>query len=941
MTATRTPQTRRILRDPGPWHISNILDGRTLRTQLSAAALDNVNDPQAARARAIDLLHGALFRGRLIAQERLEQGADGLDTARLLAAVQDEVITALHDFVTTHVIRARNPTEGERLAIAATGGYGRSVLAPSSDIDLLFIRVYKSSAHTESLVEYILYALWDIGLKVGHAFRTPQECARLAKEDVTIKTSLLDARYIAGDEALSDETAALFRKEAVKGRDAKFIADKLAERDKRHARQGDARYVVEPNLKEGKGGLRDLQTLFWIAKHIHGGETLEDVMKTSFFTDHEYAVFIRAARYFWTLRCHLHYLTGRAEERLSFDLQPELAERMGYRDRKEQLGVERFMKRYFLAANDVGNLTRILSAKLEADQKKNPEGLKRFFPSPTPEPIGETGFLNDSGRISIASEDVFKNDPAKMIELFTLAEAEKVDVHPDALRRVTRDLKLIRDDVRTSEKARDGLFDALLAGDTPGLTLRRMNEAGLLGKVVPEFGGIVAQTQFNMYHHYTVDEHTIRAVEAIADIEHGRLQEHTLARELFQSIEHRRALYLAMLLHDTGKGLGDQQEEGMKTARAACHRLGLDEAETELVVWLVGHHLEMSETAQKRDISDPRTIADFTKLVGSLEHLRLLYVLTIADIIAVGPNVWNNWKGQLLRELYLTTEATLRGGRTSEGAIASGFAIRAEKQREALVEQFGAIPTVLLNMEDAYWTSFDVKELISHAELVRQADGTLAHTVLRKKTDATEIIVFGDDRPGLFSDLTGVIAGQGANIAFAQAFTSKEGKALDFFVVQDNNADAFGSQNPNRLILLEAALLQAMQSRPDKPQLSPKPSRRHAAFLVKPQVQIKPDASADCLVIDISGRDRPGLLHDIAQALTEFDLSIRSAHIASYGERMFDAFYVQTDTGGGTIEASRKDALRRRLLEAIDKFAPQPPRTPAKKLKQASSADSF
>ena len=510
------------LRRPGRWRISNIIDGRALRVKLTAAAQHNQGDPQAARKVVIDHLHAALFRGRMIAQERLQQGADGLDTARLLCAVQDEVISALYDYTTTHVIRARNPTEAERIAIVATGGYGRGVMAPSSDTDLLFLRAYKVSPHTESVIEYMLYAMWDMGLKVGHAFRTPQDCVKLGAEDVTIKTSMLDARFICGDEALATDMFELFQREAVKGKDAQFIADKLAERDARHARHGDARYVVEPNLKEGKGGLRDLQTLYWITKHMYGGRTLEDVMQNGPFTPHEYAIFIRAAKFLWTVRCHLHFVTGRPEERLGFDLQPEIASRMGYRDRGEQQGVERFMKRYFLIAKDVGSLTRILAAKLEADHKKKPEGLRRFLPIRAPQVLKETGFIIDNGRINTVDEDVMASDPLNMLRLFTIARREGKDIHPDALTALTRNLRAMNDKVRETPEARQLVLESIMGGDRPGQVLRWMNESGLLGRVMPEFGGIVAQTQFNMYHHYTVDEHTIRAVEYISDMEHGR-----------------------------------------------------------------------------------------------------------------------------------------------------------------------------------------------------------------------------------------------------------------------------------------------------------------------------------------------------------------------------------------------------------------------------------
>lgn len=933
LVETRRPTSRR----PGKWRIANIIDGRSLRVNLTAAAMDNIGDDQAARARALDLLHGAMFRGRLIAQERLQQGADGLDTARLLAAVQDEVISALYDFTTVHIFRARNPTDGERLSVAATGGYGRSVLAPSSDIDLLFLRSYKASAHTESVVEYILYALWDMGLKVGHAFRTPQECARLSASDVTIKTSLLDGRYIAGDEALYQKAVDVFRKDAVAGKDAQFIADKLAERDARHARQGDVRYVVEPNLKEGKGGLRDLQTLYWITKHIYGGETLEDVMKAGGFTPHEYQVFVGAARFFWTVRCHLHYITGRPEERLSFDLQPEIANRMNYRDRTGQLAVERFMKRYFLTAKDVGGLTRILSAKLEADQKKKPEGLRRLLPFSAVKPLAGTSFCEDTGRISIPDDKLFETRPAAMLELFVEAEKRDLDVHPDALTSATRHLKRINADVRKDENARSTFMDALLGGARPGLTLKRMNEAGVLGRFVPEFGGIVAQTQFNMYHSYTVDEHTLRAVEMIADIEHGRADEHKLATSVFSKLEGRRALYLAMLLHDTGKGLGDQQIEGMKTARRACRRLGLGKAETELVAWLVGNHLEMSETAQKRDISDPRTVAKFTELVGSLERLRLLYILTIADICAVGPNVWNGWKGQLLAELYHSTAAALRGGRTSERAIAAEQATRAEARKEELQARIGDIPDTMKDMEAAYWAGLDVEDLEHHAKLVQGEQTEAVEAFVREDGSGTVVLATCADRVGVFASLAGAIANEGANIVSAQAFTTGNGRLIDVFMLQDANGEAFASDDDGRRVRLEAAVLKATQEDIAPPESLPRRSKREAAFLVRPQAQIHDDVSADSTVIDIAARDRPGLLYDIATTLAQSGVSIRSAHIASYGERVFDAFYVDASA----IDEAGRAALRQRLLDTLGRDEPNAPVTPARALKRARSADSF
>lgn len=936
LVTTTVPAKRR----PGRWRIGNIIDGRSLRIKLSAAALDNQDDPQAARKIALDVLHQALFRGRMIAQERLQQGADGLDTARLLAAVQDEVVSALYDYTVTHVHRARNPTEAERLAVLATGGYGRGVMAPSSDTDLLFLRAYKISPHTESVVEYMMYALWDMGLKVGNAFRSPQECVKLALEDVTIKTSLLDARFICGDKALSNEMIELFDSDAVIGKDATFIADKLEERDKRHVRQGDARYVVEPNLKEGKGGLRDLQTLYWIVKHLHGGVTLEDAMRGAPFTRAEYNKFTRAARFLWTVRCHLHYVTGRPEERISFDLQPEIASRMGYQDRGQRLGVERFMKHYFLVAKDIGNLTRILAAKLEADQKKKPEGLRRFLPQKQGQPMADIGFMVETNRVNVIDESVMVGDPVNMLRLFTIARREGMDVHPEALTSLTRNLRLFNDRVRRTPEARYEILSALMDGDAPGQVLRRMNEAGILGRAIPEFGGIVAQTQFNMYHSYTVDEHTIRAVSHLSDLEHGRDESAQKAHEIFGLIDNRRALYLAMLLHDTGKGLGDQQVQGMRTSRRACERLSIPAGEVDLVAWLVGNHLEMSETAQKRDISDPRTVVKFAKLVGSLERLRLLYILTIADIKAVGPGVWNTWKGQLLYDLYNNTAAALRGGRGDEASVQAQLKSRARMQREKLSELIPIVPPIMLEMETAYWVGFNLEDLEWQAEELSADGGVVAIREL-EESRAMALLVSGKDRPNLFADLAGTLARLGANIVSAQVFTSVSGDIIDIFILQDGRAQPFGAGDEHRQQALVTEIESALKGDVTRGEVKGHSGRREAAFIVQPQAQIRDDVSAEFTVIDVAGRDRPGLLQDVADVLAQMKISVHSAHVGSYGERVFDAFYVTTMEGVKLADYEQKTELRRNLLAVLDREEPDAPKTPARKLKRSRAVDSF
>ncbi|HZZ89478.1 MAG TPA: [protein-PII] uridylyltransferase [Caulobacteraceae bacterium] len=916
-----------------PTRIEYVVDGVRLRSLLSTAALDAIGDEREQRRRAIEVLKGALFRGRMIAKERLENGAGGLETARLLASVTDEVITALWDFTTTHMIRARNPTEGERLALLAVGGYGRGALAPFSDIDLLFVRPYKQTAHVESVIEFMLYALWDLGFKVGHASRTIDECVRLSREDVTIRTSILEARRLAGDEALAQQLTRRFREEVVRGSGVEFVAAKLRERDERHAKAGASRFMVEPNVKEGKGGLRDLHTLFWIARYLHPADSVDQLLKLDMFDRREVRAFIRAFDFLEAVRAHLHFAPGRPEERISFDLQPELARRMGYADRRHSDGdqtpaVERFMRRYFLIAREVGALTRVFTAKLEAEHlKAAPRGLSRFLQSRPPkrQPLAEPGFHIDGGRLSVDGPQTFEADPSNLIRLFQIADQRDLDLHPDAFAAATRTLNLITSKVRRDPATARMFLGVLAEGRDPQRTLELMNEAGVLGRYLPEFGRIVAQMQFNMYHSYTVDEHTLRAVGVIASIAAGRFAEdHPLATSIFPLIEDREALFLAMLLHDTGKGgVGGQEKAGARAARQACERMGLDRSKTELVAWLVEHHLMMSDFAQKRDVSDPATVAAFARIVENPERLRLLLVLTIADIRAVGPGVWNGWKGQLMRELYGATEMLFRGGRMSD---VTGMARRrleaiAYDGRMALVAAAPEARNWATAMEDAYFAAFTPQEQLAHVNLAREAEdgaGASAEARVEAGRNVSEVLVAAKDREGLFADLAQAIASLGGNVVGARIFTSSRGEALDAFYVQDVAGQPFGDDNPRALARLVEALEAAALGRP--PELEARRNGdlgRAAAFAIAPAVTIDNEASADATVIEVSGRDRPGLLAVLARILAEAELSIQSAHIDNYGERAVDAFYVVTRQGK-LIEPQRTAAVRARLLEALE-----------------------
>src|SRR6516162_414370 len=651
----------------------DIIDRRVLAEGLSLAAQD-ASAPALDRGPFLAPLRAALAAGRAEIRRRFEAAADGDAASREHCFLMDQLIRALFDLVTNEIYPLANPTSGERLAIVAVGGYGRGELAPYSDIDLLFLLPYKQTPHTEQVVEYLLYLLWDLGLKIGHATRSVAECLRQAKADLTIRTALLEARYLWGEQALFDELRRRFDSDIVRGTAAQFVEGKLAERDARHQRLGDSRYQLEPNVKEGKGGLRDLHTLFWLAKYIYRTDDVGRLVELGVLSAEESSRFDHAQNFLWTVRCHLHYLAGRSEERLTFDLQTEIARRMSYADDARGRGVERFMKDYFLVAKEVGDLTRIFCAILEADQKRR-------------------------RRLSWVRWGAGRRSRGGFV----------LDVDPRALRAASQSLKLVDDPLREDPEANRLFIEILTSRKDPETALRRMNEAGVFGCFIPDFGRVVAQMQYDMYHHYTVDEHTLFAIGILHKIESGLFkEEHPLASELVATIVSRRALYLAVLLHDIAKGRGgDHSEIGEQIAIKLGPRLGLSDEETETVAWLVRWHLLMSGTAFKLDIGDPKTIAEFVERVQSPERLKLLLILTVADIRAVGPNVWNGWKASLLRELYHRATDVMSGGLTvaaQDSRIADAQAAVRRLLPDFAEEEFA---TFTSRGYPFYWLSFD------------------------------------------------------------------------------------------------------------------------------------------------------------------------------------------------------------------------------------------
>jgi [protein-PII] uridylyltransferase len=884
------------------------------------------------RKPVVELLKATLKAAREEAERRLLAQGKGTVCAMALADAQDALIKCLFDFVRTVVYPAVNPSDAEKIAIVAVGGYGRGTLAPGSDIDLLFLLPYKQTAWGESVIEFLLYSLWDTRLKVGHATRSVEECLRLAKTDNTILTSILEARFICGEQALFDELASRFRKEIVAGGAKAFIADKLGERDLRHKKAGESRYLVEPDVKDGKGGLRDLHTLFWIAKFIFATNSPNELADKGAFTREELRVFQKCEDFLWAVRCHLHFLSGRSDDRLSFDRQSDLAERLGYKAHGGLKHVERFMKHYFLVAKEVGDLTRIFCASLEAREMKDTPILSRIWgrlsSGRSRHLEGTRDFRLEGGRITISNAKVFEHDPVNLIRLFALAGQNDVEIHPDALKQVRKSLSLITRDVCNDAEANRLFLHMLTEDNDPETTLRRMNEAGVLGRFIPDFGKIVAMMQFNMYHHYTVDEHLIRAVGILREIERGALaSEHPLATRLFPTLASRRVLYIAVLLHDIAKGRAKHHSiAGEAVARELCPRLGLDSGETDMVAWLVRHHLLMSETSQMRDLNDFKTVLDFAKIVQSPERLKLLVILTVVDIRAVGPGVWNGWKGQLLRTLYLEAEPVLSGGHTGVP--------HKERVAEAQSAFFAKFPdwdgegrkAYAARHYDAYWLNVETEKLVAHEALMRRAAEHGQAVATEVSTDEftaiTELTIYAPDHPRLLALITGACAAAGANIVGAQIFTTSDGMALDTILIQREFEDSDDERRRAERVagIIKKALAGGLRLKDMMAQQNRGQSRLKA-FTVPPHVVIDNESSNKTTVIEVNGLDRIGLLHDLTEALYRLNLNIASAHIATFGEKAVDVFYVTDLTGAKITDGARQARIKRQLIDILSPLA--------------------
>jgi len=856
----------------------------------------------------ISRFRNALNRAYQETSERFWAGRSATELVYQQAAFIDEILRhAWGQFVAG---------DDRNIALVAVGGYGRGELHPHSDIDLLILLRKNPKPYQEALVSFTTF-LWDIGLEVGHSVRTLKECVREAKQDITVATNMQESRLLCGPQDLFDEQKRLTGPKKIWPSN-KFFPEKIKEQHQRHIKFNDTAYNLEPNIKDGPGGLRDIQMIGWVAKRHFAAETLHDLVEHDFLTEKEYQALHEGQALLWQIRYGLHLLAKRREDRLLFDHQRTLAAKFGFQDDSKSQGVEKFMKQYYRTIKELNRLNEMLLQLFS-------EEILEKHASAKPNRINKR-FQIRRGYLEAVSDATFRLYPFALLEVFLLMaqHPEIKGVRANTIRLIREHRYLIdagfRSDVRCSS-----LFMEILR-QPQGITheLRRMNRYGILAAYIPLFGNIVGQMQHDLFHVYTVDEHILMVIRNARRFAIGKFShEFPLCSEIMRDLPKQELLILAALFHDIAKGRGgDHSELGATDAAAFCRQHGLSEYDARLVSWLVSQHLIMSTTAQRKDISDPQVVHDFACLVGDLNRLNYLYLLTVADIRGTSPSVWNSWKDSLLRELYLATRSALRRGLDEPVHASENIAENKQNARNMLaVDQ---IPAVELDglwerFEDEYFLRYSADEIAWHArEILKTSLQDLPLIMIRHASirGGTEIFIYTREHDRSFAHVTGTLEQLGLTIADARILSSKDGYAMDTYVALDES----GKPVTDRYRLDD--LIKRLRARLRNPETElPKPqqhiTRQTKAFTVITDVQFWVDKNNQRTAMQVTARDRPGLLSRIARALLHCDVMLQNAKVATFGERAEDIFYITDRQGAPVSEESCKQCLRDTIVEYL------------------------
>ncbi|HJV66312.1 MAG TPA: [protein-PII] uridylyltransferase [Geomonas sp.] len=846
------------------------------------------------------------------------EGSGGKEVVDSITAMTDNLVTTLFKALSADL----HFPQSAQLALVAIGGYGRGELNPYSDLDLMFLYSGKDSKPVEEIANRLLYFLWDLKLDVGYSVRTLSDCVEMANNDITVKTALLDARLLTGSEPLFRELKKLMVSQVLAKRSDAFIAEKLEELKKRREKYGSSVYILEPNLKEGEGCLRDLHTAMWVAKIKYKVDLPHELITKGVLSEEELELYYQSLSYLWRIRNELHYLAGRKNDQLTFEAQTAMARFFGYADRGKTLAVEQFMQDFYLHANRVEHFCSLLITKCS----RREDGARKILGYFTRRPVGE-GFYVMKGELVVPDETVISKNPVRLIKIFEYAQKQGVAISLGSKKLVRDNLDLVNDKFRRSKEANASFVSILSSDKGVAETLQQMHHLGFLNRFIPEFERIYCKVQHDVYHIYTVDTHTLFAVEEITKLWRGNhRQDLELLTQLSLEIDKRWLLLLAVLMHDVGKGSGGGHAEvGAELTKTVARRMGLTKEDSERLTFLVRHHLLMAHIAQRRDLHDERMIIQFARQMEKSENLKMLYLLTYADIKAVGPEVWTEWKALLLQELYEKAFAVLERGDFK--LEAAGDRVKRVKRAvfDLLADEYPhqKIKDELQSLSTRHLLSYKPDVISGHLRTLLSLTDNLVilkydHETAKGYTNCT---VCTYDVPGLFSMITGVMAANGMNILGAQIHTNTNEKVLD--ILQVNSPQGFVITDENRWARLESDLRDVLTGKVRVGALVAKRYRpsiltEKAKPTVPARVEIDNEVSTDYTVIDIYAHDKVGLLYSITSTLTRLGLYIGVSKISTKVDQVADTFYVKDIFGQKITDPLKLEEIRGDLLNAID-----------------------